>query len=170
MSTRFEKCLADLLKHEGGFVNHPSDPGGMTNLGVTKTVWENWVDRKVDEFAMRALTPEKVAPRYKDMYWDEVRADALPVGLDYCVFDAAVNSGLVRAKKWLQMTVNATPDGIIGEATMHAVKGVVPANAIKTYCAYRIGFLRTLNTWPTFGKGWERRVKEVEATAIKDQQ
>jgi lysozyme family protein len=114
MNTNFDACLAHLLKHEGGFVNHPSDPGGATNLGVTQAVWEDWIDRAVSEENMRALTPAKVAPLYREMYWDRIKGDKLPSGVDYLVFDAAVNSGASRAAKWLQTTVGAVADGAIG--------------------------------------------------------
>jgi len=162
MKANFEKCLADLLKHEGGYVNHPSDPGGRTNFGVTQAVWEDWVDRLVTEDEMKALTPNKVAPLYREMYWDRVKADSLPSGLDYCVFDAAVNSGVSRAIKWLQSTVNVPVDGFIGNETLKAAQFA----SIEDYCAARLAFLKGRSTWPTFGKGWERRVREVEAAAL----
>jgi lysozyme family protein len=111
MNTNFDKSLVELLKHEGGYVNHPSDPGGRTNHGVTQDVWEDWIDHAVNEAEMKALTPNKVAPLYREMYWDRVKGDKLPSGVDYCVFDAAVNSGVSRAAKWLQTTVGAVADG-----------------------------------------------------------
>ena len=86
-----------MLKSEGGFVNHPQDPGGMTNLGVTKSTWENWIGRQSDEAEMRNLTPAKVEPLYKKKYWDAVRADELPNGISYLVFDFAVNAGVEGA-------------------------------------------------------------------------
>lgn len=162
MNINFKKCLAELLNHEGGYVNHPSDPGGRTNLGVTQSVWEDWVDRLVTEDEMKALTPNKVAPLYRELYWDRVKADSLASGLDYAVFDAAVNSGVSRAIKWLQMTVNVPVDGFIGAETLRASKGA----SIQAYCAHRLSFLKERSTWPTFGKGWERRVREVEAMAL----
>jgi len=165
MNTNFDKSLAELLKHEGGFVNHPSDPGGATNLGVTQAVWEDWIDRAVSEENMRALTPAKVAPLYKELYWDRVKGDKLPSGVDYCVFDAAVNSGVSRAAKWLQTTVGAVADGAIGEQTMKQVLLTNPQMLIDKYSANRLAFLQRLATWPTFGKGWERRVREVQQTA-----
>ena len=109
----FEKCLFLLLEHEGNFVNHPSDPGGMTNLGVTAANWAMWVGHPVNEKQMRALTPSDVAPFYKRKYWDAIRADELPNGLDYCVFDCAVNSGVGRAVKILQSCVGVNPDGCL---------------------------------------------------------
>jgi len=165
VNTNFEKSLAELLKHEGGFVNHPSDPGGATNLGVTQAVWEDWIDRAVSEENMKALTPAKVAPLYRELYWDRVKGDKLPSGVDYCVFDAAVNSGASRAAKWLQTTVAAVPDGAIGEQTLKLVLLTNPQMLIDKYSANRLAFLQRLETWPTFGKGWERRVREVQQTA-----
>ncbi len=167
MRENFDKSLAELLKHEGGFVNHPSDPGGATNLGVTQAVWEDWIDRAVSEENMKALTPNKVAPLYREMYWDRIKGDKLPSGVDYCVFDAAVNSGASRAAKWLQTTVGAVADGAIGEQTLKQVLLTNPQMLIDKYSANRLAFLQRLSTWPTFGKGWERRVEEVRVTALK---
>jgi lysozyme family protein len=167
--SNFETCLALMLAHEGGFVNHPKDPGGMTNLGVTKRVWEEWVGHEVDEKQMRALTPETVAPLYKRKYWDAVRADDLVDGVDYCVFDVAVNSGPGRAIKFLQSCVGTTPDGGFGPRTLAAVKEAEkdPTRLIEMYCAKRLEFLQSLSTFETFGKGWSRRVQEVKDKALK---
>jgi len=167
MRENFDKSLAELLKHEGGFVNHPSDPGGATNLGVTQAVWEDWIDRAVSEENMKALTPAKVAPLYREMYWDRIKGDKLPSGVDYLVFDAAVNSGASRAAKWLQTTVAAVADGAIGEQTLKLVLLTNPQMLIDKYSANRLAFLQRRETWPTFGKGWERRVEEVRATELK---
>ena len=169
MKQNFNKCLAILLKHEGGYVNHPSDPGGMTNLGVTKRVWEEWTGHEVDEKQMRALTPTTVAPLYKRKYWDACRADDLISGLDYAVFDCAVNSGVGRAVKLLQSCVGATPDGGYGSITTALVKKAEadPTKLIELYCAKRLEFLQSLKTFETFGKGWSRRVAEVKDEALK---
>jgi lysozyme family protein len=169
MQSNFETCLALMLAHEGGFVNHPQDPGGMTNLGVTKRVWEEWVGHEVDEKQMRALTHEMVAPLYKRKYWDACRADDLVAGVDYVVFDVAVNSGPGRAVKFLQSCVGVTADGGFGPATLAAVKKSEedPARLIEMYCARRLEFLQSLKTFETFGKGWSRRVQEVKDKALK---
>ena len=170
MQSNFEKCLEKLLVHEGGYVNHPSDPGGMTNLGVTARVWEEWVGHPVDEKQMRALTPETVAPLYKKKYWDACHADDLVPGLDYCVFDVAVNSGPGRAVKFLQSVVGATPDGGYGSITAALVKKAQEEDAarlVTVYCAKRLEFLQSLKTFETFGKGWSRRVAEVKEEALK---
>jgi lysozyme family protein len=159
--------LKAVLVHEGGYVNNPKDPGGMTNLGCTKTVWEEHCGHPVDEKAMRALTPVDVAPLYKSKYWDKIKGDDLPSGVDYVVFDAAINSGPGRAAKWLQACVNVYADGAIGDKTLQAVRSKDPKELINDYCAYRLSYLKMLQTWETFGKGWERRVKEVNASALK---
>jgi lysozyme family protein len=166
MNTNFDACFNHLIKHEGGYVNHPSDPGGRTNLGVTQEVWEDWTDRAVNEAEMKALTPEKVKPLYKELYWDRVKGDKLPAGVDYCVFDAAVNSGVRRASQWLQTALGVTADGSIGPQTLAMTLATSPDTTITNYSAQRLKFLQGLSTWPTFGKGWERRVAEVKQTAL----
>lgn len=170
MRQNFEECLRMLLVHEGGFVNHPSDPGGMTNLGVTKAVYEAWIGHPVDEKTMRALTPASVAPLYRKKYWDVIRGDELASGLDYTLFDYGVNSGNGRAIKTLQECVGVIADGGFGPKTMAAVsqfRGDSLKKIIEEVCDKRLEFLKALRTWPVFGKGWERRVKEVEKTALK---
>jgi lysozyme family protein len=164
MKSNFEAAFAHVLKSEGGFVNHPDDPGKATNLGVTQRVWEEWVGHDVDEKTMRSLTPEMVAPLYKKKYWDKVKGDDLPSGVDYVVFDAAVNSGPGRAAKWLQACVGVEQDGGIGPKTLAAVKAF-EGDLIEDYNKRRLSFLMDLPHWPTFGKGWSRRVASVQNEA-----
>ena len=166
MRTNFEDALEALLKHEGGYVNHPADPGGMTNLGVTKRVWEEWKGQAVDEVEMRALTPEKVAPLYKAKYWDMVHGDKLPSGVDMCVFDCAVNSGVKRASKLLQRAIGVDDDGVIGRNTLAALENLAPEDVIDRFCAERLSFLEALPTFATFGKGWSRRVAGVKTESL----
>ena len=139
----------------------------MTNLGVTKKVWEEWVGHPVDETTMRALGPADVAPLYKANYWDKIKGDDLPAGVDYVCFDLAVNSGVGRAAKTLQKAVGVTADGAIGPATMAAVGTQNPRTLATEVCEIRLAFLQSLPTWGTFGKGWGRRVQEVEKTAFE---
>ena len=170
MKDNFDACLKHLLVHEGGFVNHPSDPGGMTNLGVTKAVYEAWVGHDVNEKIMRSLSPADVAPLYRKKYWDACRADELLSGLDYAIFDCAVNSGVGRAVKFLQSCVGVAPDGGFGNVTLAAVsqfKDEAAKTLVEDYCAKRLEFLKSLKTFETFGKGWERRVNEVKDVALK---
>ena len=166
MKDNFDLCLKLILAHEGGYVHHSQDPGGRTNLGVTQRVWEEWTGHEVDEKQMRALTPELVAPLYKRKYWDAIRGDELVSGVDYCVFDVAVNSGPGRAIKFLQSCVGVTVDGGFGPRTLDAVSQQDPSELIELYCAKRLEFLQALKTFPTFGKGWSRRVAEVKDKAL----
>lgn len=161
MKQNWETTLAQILKHEGGYVNHPQDPGGRTNLGVTQRVWEEWTGKPATEADMRALTPEMVAPLYKKRYWDAVRGDDLPSGVDLCVVDLAVNAGVGRASKMLQQTVGVTADGQIGPKTLEAVLKMPADDVIEKFCDLREEFYKSLPTFATFGKGWMRRVAEV---------
>jgi len=167
MIENFDAALAAVLDHEGGFVNHPADPGGMTNLGCTKKVWEEWCGRESNEKEMRELTKQDVSPIYKQKYWDKIQGDYLPAGVDYVVFDCAINSGPGRAAKFLQQVVGATQDGVIGPGTLKAVADIPAGELIERYSAVRLGFLQGLATWETFGKGWSRRVEEVKHSAFK---
>ena len=162
MKTNWEEALKHILKHEGGYVNHPSDPGGMTNLGVTKRVWEEWTGKRVSEADMRALTPDMVAPMYKKKYWDVVRGDDLPAGVDLCVFDAAVNAGVGRASKFLQQAVGVTADGQIGPMTIAATTAKPADEVIEAFCNLREAHYKSLGTFDTFGKGWMRRLASVK--------
>lgn len=167
MKENFNSALKAVLHHEGGYINHLSDPGGRTNLGCTQRVWEEWVGHPVTEQDMRDLTPADVAPLYKAKYWDKVRGDDLPTGVDYIVFDAAINSGPGRASKWLQTVVGAVPDGAIGPGTLAKVAAMPAQDIVEKYQKTRQAFLESLPTWETFGKGWKRRVDEVEVAALK---
>ena len=165
MNTNWQKSFELMLQSEGGFVNHPRDPGGMTNLGVTKATWESWVGREVDEAEMRRLTADKVEPLYKERYFDAVRGDELPAGLDYLMFDFAVNAGAGRAIKILQSAVGVTPDGGFGPITMAAVQAVDPVELIERFSQAKEDFYRSLTTFATFGKGWLNRVADVKVKA-----
>jgi len=166
MKDNFEESLAHVLKHEGGYVDHPKDPGGATNLGCTKKVWEEWVGHEVTKDDIKALTIADVSPLYKQRYWDKCRGDDLPRGVDFAVFDLAINSGVGRASKLLQRAVGVAADGAIGPATLAAVANANPRELATKICELRLAFLQALPTWETFGKGWGRRVKETEKTAF----
>ena len=168
--SNFETCLETILHHEGGYVNHPEDPGGMTNLGVTKRVYEEWVGHEVDEDTMRNLTAEDVSPIYKKNYWDRVKCDDLPAGLDLCVFDFGVNAGTGRAAKYLQELVGALADGAIGPATLAQVdeynKHTSVSDMIDQYQTARQEYYESLSTFETFGRGWTRRNDETKEKAL----
>lgn len=166
MKQNFAEALQKVLAHEGGFSDHPLDPGGMTNLGVTRRVWEEWTGHPVTVRQMTELTPAKVAPMYRRKYWDKVRGDDLPAGIDLVMFDAAVNSGPGRAVKWLQACVGIEVDGDIGPKTLAAVNAFDANQLIDDYGRRRLSFLLDLSTWDTFGKGWTARVNTVRSEAL----
>ena len=160
------QCFALVLKNEGGYVDNPADPGGATNLGCTKATWEAWVGHPVTKDDIKALTPNDVMPLYKVKYWDTIKGDDLPKGVDYAVFDFAINSGPSRAAKALQSVLSVTVDGQIGSATLRALETANPREVATAVCEARLAFLQSLPTYGTFGKGWSRRVAEVEQTAF----
>lgn len=167
----FETVFPILLKQEGGYVNNPHDPGGITNLGVTKKVWEAWVHHPVGEVDMRALKPADVAPLYRVQYWNGIAGDSLPAPLALCVFDFAVNSGPSRAARYLQAMLGVNQDGHIGPATLAALDKWIATNsvaeAVRRYMNDRRAFYKGLPTFTHFGKGWLRRCDEVETAALR---
>ena len=166
MERNFEKSLTAVLKHEGGYVDHPKDPGGATNKGITIATFRRYVKPNASKRDLKNITKAQVESVYRQHYWDKVRASELPSGVDYAVFDFAVNSGPSRAVKYLQKVVGATEDGKLGPATLQAVSEGNPEQIIEKLCANRLAFLRRLGTWGTFGKGWSRRVEGVLKLAL----
>lgn len=167
MDANFGRALAAVLRHEGGYVNHPSDPGGPTNKGITLATFRKWVKRDGTANDLKRITDDQVAKVYRSQYWNAVKAGELPSGVDYAVFDYAVNSGPTRAAKALQNALGVTADGIIGPVTIAAAQKVDPIVTIRTLCGRRMVFLKQLKTWDTFGKGWEARVSDVRDDAIQ---
>ena len=165
MKENFEKSLELVLQHEMGYVHHPLDPGGRTNLGVTQRVWEDYVGHKVDEQTMRNLTKELVAPLYRKEYWDAVHGDQLPSGADYLAFDFAVNAGAFRSIKTIQRALNITADGVIGPVTVKAIQDTNAEDFINSFSAAKESFYRGLSNFPTFGRGWFNRVAKSKRIA-----
>jgi lysozyme family protein len=163
MKDNFDECLKMLLHHEGGYVNHPSDPGGETNLGVTKKVYQEWGGTK----DMKDLTVEDVAPIYKKNYWDRCKCDDLESGVDWVVFDWAVNSGTGRSAKAIQKICGAAQDGAIGPKTLALIGTQNTQYVIEEFGKIRQDFYESLKTFDTFGKGWTRRNKETTAKALE---
>lgn len=164
-SANFYTSLKTVLVHEGGFVNHPQDPGGATNKGITIATYRKWVDRDGTIDDLKRITDDQVAKIYRSVYWNTVKGDDLPSGVDYAVFDFAVNSGPVRAAKYLQAVLGVAQDGKIGPVTLEAAKNADAATLIDALCDRRMAFLKSLKTFDTFGKGWTRRVDEVREKA-----
>ena len=166
MKDNWITCFSMVLRNEGGFVDNPKDPGGATNLGCTKAVWEQFIGHPVTVNDIKALTPEDVEPLYRVKYWDAISGDDLPVGVDYAVFDFAINSGPSRAAKALQSVLGVATDGKIGKATLTALETANPRDVVTSVCETRLAFLQSLATYATFGKGWSKRVSEVERAAF----
>jgi hypothetical protein len=152
----FKEAFVKLLGHEGGYVNNPKDPGGETNWGVTKRVAEANGYRG----SMKDFTQDDAQKIYLKLYWNAVKADDLPDPIRFDVFDAAVNSGVSQASKWLQRAIGAQNDGVIGTKTIEALKASNPFEIKLKFLSQRLSFMTELPTWSTFGKGWARRIAE----------
>ena len=160
----FKECLGLVLKSEGGWVNNSQDPGGETNLGVTKRVWEEYVGHPVK--TLKNLTNDDVAPLYELKYWRAAYCEVLPRGLDFVVFSMAVNAGPGRSIKLLQSAIGCVPDGVIGPRTRGLISSSNGADIIKKFSDARREYYKTLKVFPIFGKGWLARVDHEEATAL----
>jgi lysozyme family protein len=159
MKENYAQALKQVLKYEGGKVDDPRDPGGRTAFGVTQNTYNAWRKKQnlpiVDVFT---ISQNEVAAIYRQEYWDRIRGDDLPAGVDFAVFDFAVNSGVSKAAKTLQSVVGVTQDGVIGPATIQAAKNYV-AMAVTNK---RLSFMQSLSIWSTFGKGWSARIADVK--------
>lgn len=167
MRENFDESLRRVFAHEGGYTDHPSDPGGPTNWGITihdaRMYWKR--DACADD--VRGM-PKDVAKRiYRTKYWDAMRCDELPAGVDYAVFDFGVNSGVTRSLKFLEGIAGVPQDGKPDDTLIRTVAHLPPRPVITELCNKRLVFLKGLKTWPTFGRGWGRRVDEVKSCAIK---
>jgi len=167
MNRNFQRALSLVLKHEGGFVDHPADPGGATNKGVTISTYRAYINPKGTVADLKKITDDQVATVYKAQYWDAIKGDDLPSGLDYAVFDYAVNSGPSRSAKHLQAVIGVSQDGKIGNQTLAKAKTLKTSDTINALCDKRLTFLKGLPTWGTFGKGWSTRVSDVRSEALK---
>lgn len=150
----FDEAFKELLGHEGGYSNHPDDPGGETMWGVTKRV------ARAEGYtgAMRDLPVEVAKTIYKKLYWLPVRADEVPAPIRYSLFDAAVNSGPTQAIQWLQRTVGVTEDGKFGPKTLEAVLKADPEAVEARMLGYRLMFMTDLGNWRSFNRGWAKRI------------
>jgi len=163
----FERCLKFVLHHEGGWADHPRDPGGATMKGVTLAVYKEYLGREVSKEELRAIPDAHLHDLYRTRYWDKARCDEWAPGVDLSVFDLAVNGGVGRAAKMLQRCVGAEPDGAIGPKTIAAVNAVPAKNLIVRFAEDRREFYKGLKTFDTFGRGWLRRTDECETEAMK---
>lgn len=168
-------ALAEILRHEGGYVDHPSDPGGATNMGITRKTLARW--RRINpwwqlpKLEVKSLSRTEAKAIYKALYWDRIGANKLPPGIDVAIFDFAVNSGPNRAVKVLQRVLGVAADGIVGPKTLATLDGLASrtriSEIVKMVGKQRMSFLRRLRTFSVFGKGWTRRVRAVERRALE---
>lgn len=159
-------CLAITLPHEGGYVDHPKDPGGATNMGITFATLAAYRGRKVTKADVRALTVAEAREIYRVNYWNPVKGDLLPAGVDVSTFDYGVNSGPSRSIKELQRVAGVPADGRIGGVTLTKVRAMDAKTVVQKHCARRLSFVRGLTTFKTFGKGWSRRIADIEARGV----
>jgi lysozyme family protein len=175
MKESFPKALKLVLAHEGGFSDHPRDPGGATMKGVIQRVYDAYRQRKGEDVrSVKKLENAELQEIYRQMYWAKIDGDELPAGLDYCVFDAAVNSGPSQAAKWLQRAINDVLgrkelmiDGNIGPATLRAVEVATLSAVVDAMCDRRMAMLKGLKHWTTFGEGWMNRVEGEEKNGVR---
>jgi lysozyme family protein len=148
--SNFDAAFEALIGHEGGYVNHPKDPGGETKFGITK--------RSYPQEDIRGMTLDRAKAIYKRDFWDKVRGDELPMPVAFNLFDGAVNSGPSQAIKWMQAAADVAADGKLGPMTLAALLAGDPLLLAARYNGFRLRFMTELNTWSTFGKGWARRI------------
>jgi len=168
MASNFQECLDLVLKSEGGWTGPQGlkgDPGGETNLGVTKRVWIEYVGHPVE--SLKKLTKEDVAPLYELKYWRPCYCEVLPRGLDFVVFSMGVNAGPGRSVKLLQSAIGCVPDGVIGPRTRELISSSNGADIIKKFSTSRREYYQSLKTFPIFGKGWLIRVDREEQEALE---
>jgi lysozyme family protein len=173
MLSNWEKSFEMVIAHEGGFTNDQRDKGnhlpdgreGCTMWGCTQAVWEKYVGHEVTQDDMKALKKEDVKPIYKRDYWDAVRGDDLPNGVDYAVFDFAINAGPFAARKMIQKALRVNPDGVIGPATLQAIKDANGLDLLKKFSNNKEEFYKSLSNFEVYGKGWLKRVADVQKSA-----
>lgn len=177
---RYDRCVTLVLRHEGGYVDHPSDPGGATNRGISLryartrgSMFDLDGDGDVDKNDILLVTEPFAKQVYRDWFWNDVRGDELRAGIDLVMFDFAVNSGAGRAIRFAQQCASdmlrrpLAVDGYMGPQTLAALREVDRQDFINNYNDDRLSWLQTLGTWKSFGNGWSRRVIETTDAALQ---
>ncbi|TBY57969.1 hypothetical protein E0H39_29575 [Rhizobium leguminosarum bv. viciae] len=167
MKITYPETMAGIGVSEGGFSNHPADPGKATMKGITQAVFDEYLAAEdLPPRSVKLITDAEVAAIYRTRYANKIRYDDLPAGVDYSTMDAAVNSGVSRGSKWLQQSLGVSSDGVIGNQTIAAAAKADAVSTIKRICSKRTSFLQGLKTFAVFGKGWSSRVARVEAASV----
>jgi len=163
MKNNYEAALAHVLKSEGLWSDNPADPGGATMKGITLAVYREWKrNPHITKDELRVIPDEDVYNLYKQNYWDKIHGDDLPAGVDYAVFDSAVNMGVGRAAKLIQEAAGVAADGVLGPTSLSFIQKADPKELIEKFSQLKEAFYKSLSTFPTFGKGWLNRVAEVK--------
>lgn len=160
MADRFPVFISRILSHEGGYVNDPRDPGGETQWGISK--------RSYPHLNIKKLTRDEAVAIYRRDFWDAVKADSFAPAIGFQLLDAAVNSGIVNARRWVQRAVKVADDGIIGPATLAAIKAADHNDVLMRFLGERLEFMTGLKNWPAHGKGWARRIAANLRYAAED--
>ena len=166
MRQNFDECLALTLSAEGGFSDHVDDPGGATNMGITRATLAGVRGHAVSKADVRALTRAEAVEIYRKIYWSQIRGDELPPGVDAVVFDHAVNSGAKSAVRALQGALGFKQDGVMTRRCVSAALASDYAALVRSLCEARMNFLRRLSTWLVFRRGWTARVETLERAAL----
>jgi len=163
MKNNYEAALAHVLKSEGLWSDNPADPGGATMKGSTLVVYRNWKrNPHLTKDDLKNIPDQEVHDLYKELYWDKIDGDMLPSGVDYAVFDSAVNMGVGRAAKLIQEAAGVAADGVLGPTSLSFIQKADPKELIEKFSQLKEAFYKSLSTFPTFGKGWLNRVAEVK--------
>jgi hypothetical protein len=166
IADNFDRCVQIILRHEGGFADHPRDPGGATNFGITLNTLRDWrEDPNLTADDVRNLTKREAIEIYRARYWLPMRCNDLPPGVDLSVFDFGVNAGPSRSVKTLQRVLGVKDDGSVGPITLAAIGAVAPHQIVESFAEARLAFYQSLSTFDTFGRGWTRRTQEVASEA-----
>ncbi|GLK75901.1 hypothetical protein GCM10008171_11550 [Methylopila jiangsuensis] len=166
-ASRFDACVSLVLDREGGFADHPEDNGGPTNLGITLRTLSEWRGAAGASVAdLKALKPDQAKEIYRALYWNRMRCDDLPAGVDLMAFDFAVNAGPAASARLLQKAAGAEADGSVGPATLAAVGAAPPDKLIEAFHAAKLAHYRGLSDWKTFGRGWVNRAAIVREKAL----
>lgn len=168
MKSSYTNAMKQIRQFEGGYVDHPRDPGGATNFGITQAVYDEYrISKKLAKRSVKQIAESEVDDIYLTRYANKIRYDDLPAGVDFATLDGAINSGVSRGAKWLQGALGVSADGVVGAKTVAAATAADALKVIKAIYSKRTGFLRGLSTFSTFGKGWLSRCATGEAFAAK---
>ena len=166
MKDNYQASLNHVLQSEGGWSDNPADPGGATMKGITLSTYQKWKgNAHISKDDLKAISDQDVYDLYKQNYWDKIKGDDLPSGVDYMVFDASVNMGVGRASKLIQTAAGVPADGVIGNGTLEAIKNANPTELMDKFSTEKEDFYKSLPTFGTFGKGWLNRVAQVKTTS-----